>query len=223
MTNIRLLPVVVLAISALLVLKTLGLITNGGYVLTGLNIVQAAEGAAAAAEPGQPASQDHTMENTSSTLADPAPTMKPQSEAATKDAAAAGHSVSPAGAGPAADAGAAAAEPGATDHAGTADAGSETAATSGEAPAQPRSGYPMPAFAASMSDCLQSGDAVPLMINGKGAVPLLSTGAASDTEQLLLQLLAARRDETKTYEDDLTLRASIVDAAESALRSVRRP
>ena len=35
MTNIRLLPVVVLAIAALLVLKTMGLVTNGGYVLTG--------------------------------------------------------------------------------------------------------------------------------------------------------------------------------------------
>ena len=31
MTNIRLLPVVILAVAALLVLKTLGLVTNGGY------------------------------------------------------------------------------------------------------------------------------------------------------------------------------------------------
>ena len=42
MTKIRLLPVVVLAIAALLVLKTLGLVTNGGYVLTGMGVAQAA-------------------------------------------------------------------------------------------------------------------------------------------------------------------------------------
>ena len=41
MTKVRLLPVVVLAIAALLVLKTLGLVTNGGYVLTGVGAAQA--------------------------------------------------------------------------------------------------------------------------------------------------------------------------------------
>src|SRR5690606_21156173 len=39
-TNIRLLPVVVVAITALLVLKTLGLVTNGGYVLAGTSMAR---------------------------------------------------------------------------------------------------------------------------------------------------------------------------------------
>jgi len=259
-TNIRLLPVVVLAISALLVLKTLGLITNGGYVLTGVTIARASGGAAPAgpaeagsAEHSLPA--EHTMEDTSPTLADPAPTMKPQSEAAAKGAGG-GHGASPAAAEPAADHGAAPADAAPGDHAAAPVAGAETAAAAGatggtyclesdaaidgdgnviinpasataeaaaggegegHAPAQ-QSGDPMPAFAASMSDCLPTGDAVPLMIDGKGgSVPLLSSGAASDTEQLLLQRLAARRDELKKYEDDLALRSSIVDAAEKRI------
>ncbi len=253
MTNIRLLPVVVLAISALLVLKTLGLVTNGGYVLTGITMARAS-GAAAPAGPAGPAedgSAEHTMEDTSPTLADPAPTMKPQSEAAAKDAGG-GHGASAAATEPAEGHGAAPDDAAADDHEAAPVDGGETAAAAGttggtyclesdaaidgegnviinpasaEAAAggeggaeAPHGGDKMPTFAASMSDCLPTGDAVPLLIDGKGgSVPLLSSGAASDTEQLLLQRLAARRDELKKYEDDLALRSSIVDAAEKRI------
>jgi len=44
LNRVRLLPIVVLAIAALLVLKTLGLVTHGGYVLTGVGAAQAAGG-----------------------------------------------------------------------------------------------------------------------------------------------------------------------------------
>ena len=51
MKNVRLLPVVIMAVAALLVLKTFGLVTHGGYVLTGPTIARAAGGGAAPAEP----------------------------------------------------------------------------------------------------------------------------------------------------------------------------
>lgn len=263
MKNIRLLPVVVLAIGALLVLKTLGLVTNGGYVLTGANRVEAAGGSSAGGTssgggvtesdatltlPNEP-----TLEDTSPTLADPSPTMSPQSEAGGHGAAAASagdHGTTEA----TDDHGAATGEDAAGDHATTADAdavhvtseasdtyciesdaaidaegnvvinpaSASAAAAEGDhgggESVQLRSGDPMPAFAESMSDCLPTGDAVPLLIDGKGgSVPLLSTDAATETEQLLLQRLAARRDELQKYEDDLTLRSSIVDAAEKRI------
>ncbi|MGV8833056.1 MAG: MotE family protein [Devosia sp.] len=258
MKNIRLLPVVVLAIAALLVLKTLGLVTNGSYVLTGTSLAQAAgaaapsggEGDATLAVPHEP-----TMEDTSPTLTDPSPTMSPQSEAAAGHAApaeaAADHSApaDPAAdhgaTDPAADAGATAAEGAAAD-AGSAESSgvyclesdaaidasgnviinpasaAAAAADGGAAAHEPAaadgSGDQMPIFAKSMTDCLPTGDAVPLLIDGKGgAVPLLTPDATSGTEQLLLERLAARRDELKKFEDDLTLRSSIVDAAEKRI------
>ena len=88
MTNIRLLPVVVLAIAALLVLKTMGLVTNGGYVLTGVGAAQAAGATSGGSEAGTteadltvtPAGEP-TMEDTSPTLSDTAPTLGAQPEA----------------------------------------------------------------------------------------------------------------------------------------------
>ena len=82
MTNIRLLPVVVLAIAALLVLKTLGLVTNGSYVL-GVSAVQAS---GASSEGGGTTETDATvtpvgeptLEDTSPTLSDPDPTLGEQ-------------------------------------------------------------------------------------------------------------------------------------------------
>lgn len=56
MTRIRLLPLVVVAISLLLVLKTLGLVFHGGYVLTGVRPAQAQT--PAPATQGQPATPD---------------------------------------------------------------------------------------------------------------------------------------------------------------------
>lgn len=113
MRQIRLLPVVVLAVSALLVLKTMGLVTNGGYVLTGVGTARAAgggggHGGGAGTVEGDgtatPAAAP-TLEDTSPTITDAAPTL------GELPAAAGGH-----GAPAAADHGAAAPE----DHAETA-------------------------------------------------------------------------------------------------------
>ena len=59
MKSVRLLPVVIFAALALLLFKGIGLVTNGGYILTGPTAVQAAgdtgHGEAAPAEGAAPA------------------------------------------------------------------------------------------------------------------------------------------------------------------------
>ena len=259
MKNIRLLPVVVMAVAALLVLKTLGLVTNGGYVLLGVGVAQAQDhGGGAATEgdgdatptlPGEP-----TLEDTSPTLADPSPTI---GQPAGEEAPAADHSAPAGEAEPilpevpsAVDEAEHAPEPVTAETSGVycvesdaaiqqdgtviinpasaaaaaaegegAETETDAAAAAGGHVAEPDAdSEPAPTFASTMSDCLPSGDAIPLQIDGKGgSVPLQTTDGGSLTEQQLLERLAARRTELEQYEQDLVLRASIVDAAEQRI------
>lgn len=244
MTNIRLLPVVVMAIAALLVLKTLGLVTNGGYVLTGVGVAQAA-GATAESDAGTteadatvtPAGEP-TIEDSSPTLSDTAPTLGEQPAEAASGHGAPAAAVEPA-ASPAPAAGLAPAE-GATAPAVASDtycveadatiteggevimkrvpteSAAEGDAAHGETAAPV---VPEGSFAQQMeADCLPSGDAVPMEITTGGQVaPLTGADGASATEQQLLARLTARREELQQYEEDLSLRASIVDAAEKRI------
>ncbi|MDB5527830.1 MAG: hypothetical protein JWR51_933 [Devosia sp.] len=83
MKSIRLLPVVILAVSALLVLKIMGLAVTGSYVLGGVTAVQAEEagghGAPAAAQVGADGTMtlpvEPTMADNSPTLSDASPTL----------------------------------------------------------------------------------------------------------------------------------------------------
>ena len=86
MNKIRLLPVVVMAVAALLVLKTMGLVTNGGYLLAGETPSRAQEhgggggdhggGGAAVEGDGTATPADApTLEDSSPTLDDAAPTL----------------------------------------------------------------------------------------------------------------------------------------------------
>ena len=245
MTNIRLLPVVVLAIAALLVLKTVGLVTNGGYVLAGVTSAQAA---GASAEGGATTEADATitlpseptLEDTAPTIGDTAPTLgEPAAEAGDHGAPAeSGHDevadaapLPPSAAAPApapanaamsetfciesdatlTEAGVPAGEAGGAE----AEHGEAAEPTDGEAPAEPAPD----AFAQSMTvDCLPSGDAVPLQINSDGSVsPLVNADGTTATEQQILQRLAERRAELEQYEQDLAMRASLVDAAEKRI------
>lgn len=253
MTNIRLLPVVVMAIAALLVLKTLGLVTNGGYVLAGVGTARAA-GASTGSSAGTTEADatvtplgEPTLEDTSPTMADPAPTLGAQ------PAAAAGGHGAPAAAGEAgaAEAGhgeaAAAAAPGVAlgtyciESDATITPGGEVvmrgvvneAGGGGSAHAQPETVeegdgshaqapavvVPEGSFAAQMAvDCLPSGDAIPMAITPSGQLaPIGTADGLSSTEQQLLERLTARRTELQQYENDLALRASIVDAAEKRI------
>ena len=247
MTKIRLLPVVVLAIAALLVLKTLGLVTHGGYVLTGMGQAQAA-GASADSGSGTAETDstvtpmgEPTIEDTSPTLSDSAPTLGEQPEGAAGDhAAPAEDAAVPAEEAPVDPAAPAAEEP-AADHSvvlGTYCVDSDASITEGgevvingtstevggggqAAPAGTEGTVVVPegSFAAQMAaDCLPSGDAVPMEIGDEGSViPLVDADGVTATEQQLLERLTARRNELQAYEEELTLRASIVDAAEKRI------
>lgn len=208
MKSVRLLPVVVMAVAALLVFKTIGLVTNGGYVLAGVTSARAAGatgGDAAPAEAGEAVLEDATP-----TLSDGAPTLgDPESHGET--IAAADHTATAPTSGDncvAVDAsmdenGAVKPAPGGGGHGETAPAESATpAATS--------------SFVDAMAlDCFPSGDAVPMQVDASGApVPMTNVQGGSATEESILQSLAARRTELETYEKDLALRASLVDAAE---------
>lgn len=260
MTNIRLLPVVILAIAALLVLKTIGLVTNGGYVLTGVSVAEAAgggggsgggssSGSTAGSTAGTTKSDatitpagEPTMQDTSPTLADPAPTLGAQGAEASGGYGAAAADAPAAveggeGAAPAAETAKASApalgnfcfeadatlteggevilnaEPasGGEGAAATSETATATPAAEGEAATAPTG-----SFAANMAiDCLPSGDAVPTEITADGKTVALD--ATSQTQQQLLERLAARRAELEQYEQDLALRTSIVDAAEKRI------
>lgn len=229
MTNIRLLPVVIAAVAALLVLKTLGLVTNGGYVLTGVGVAQAAGGGdggsghGAGAEPGETITlpSEPTIEDASPTLSDGTPTL--------------GGEVSDGHGAPASDHGAPAAEPGpeaqpATTEGHGDEAGAEAAhgegagntiaaenacdprpvAEEGEADTTDGELLVIPA------DCPPPEDALPQLLTPDGTQPLTSA-TSTLTEQALLERLAARRTELDTYEQELAMRASLVEAAEKRI------
>ena len=235
MSQIRLLPVVILAVAALLVLKTIGLVTHGGYVLTGVSVARASEGAGAASggetaegEAGLTLPEQPTLEDASPTIEDPSPTMS-------GEAAAADHGGAPAGEEAVESVGAA---PPATSSTYCVDADAnlvdevlaeveQAAAAEGESDAAPEGEYAgaeatpeaAGAFAASMSiDCLPSGDAVPMQLGPNGSFePVIAPDGSSNTEQQILERLSTRRGDLEKYEQDLALRSSLVDAAEKRI------
>ncbi|WP_375451987.1 hypothetical protein [uncultured Devosia sp.] len=248
MKSIRLLPVVVLAISAMLVLKTLGLVTTGSYVLGGVGVAQAEE-AAPEGDAATGLSEEPTMADTSPTLDDAAPTL-----GATEGG---DHSAAPAEGEHGAEApegdhaapavtegdpalsdaahGEAAPEAGAdhgAEEAGLA-AGLELACPpSGTlpvaAPVEANAESPQPAeegahdtsLAAALTepDCVPLTDAVPTQIGADGQpVPLVGEDGETASERALLERLSERRTELEAYEQDLTLRSAIVDAAEKKM------
>lgn len=212
MTNIRLLPVVILAVAALLVLKTLGLATNGGYVLTGVSVAEAAGGGAAPAT--TPVAQgdtvtmpsEPTIADTTPTLGDKTPTLALQPD----DAAAHGAGDETAGH----DAGdAVSADPEQDSDNIIADENAcalRPVLPDGEQSASEGQLMVMPA------DCPPLVDALPQLVTGDGMVPL-GNNASGQTEQVLLERLAARRTELETYEQQLAMRASLVEAAEKRI------
>lgn len=256
MNRIRLLPVVVMAIAALLVLKTLGLVLNGGYVLTGVTVAQASGGESAAPSgEGLTIEEDltvtpagePTMMDTDPVLADPDPTLDEGSVAGSESTVAADHGTAPAAEEAAAvtevDAPVAEGATAVPNHAGdssfcfeadvtltddgvppvedaaTPAHGEPEATPEAEAAAADQAAGEAAAFAKTVTaDCLPSGDAVPMQMNSDGtATPLANSAGTTVTEQQLLERLAARRTELQQYEQDLALRASIVDAAEKRI------
>lgn len=217
MTNIRLLPVVILAVAALLVLKTIGLVTNGGYVLTGVSQAQAA-GGDGSAKPGETVTlpNNPTMEDSSPTLSDDSPTLGKAADGGHGAPAAAGY-------------GGAASDHGDTSQA--SDADGET-----DAHGEPVSNViaadnacdPRPveepgesdssegALMVIPGDCPPLADALPQVLTPNGTQPL-GGGVNTATEQALLERLSTRRTELESYEQELAMRASLVEAAEKRI------
>lgn len=213
MTNIRLLPIVILAVAALLVLKTVGLVTNGGYVLAGVATAQAAGGGSAPG--GTVVAQGETVTMPAEpTIADETPTLDDGSPTLGQQPSA-GHG-------------------GGGEHG----AEAETESGAGEAEAHgtevtnviaaENACAPQPVGDAAAggsvegqltmvpADCPPLVDALPQILTSTGTAPL-GGGEHSVTEQALLERLAARRTELETYEQQLAMRASLVEAAEKRI------
>lgn len=230
MKSLRLLPVVIFAAVALLLFKGIGLLTTGSYVLSGPTTVLA-EGAAPAepAAGGEAAAvPDAVMTDTNPTLGDTAPTMATNSEAAghggepaAVETPAAGDHAAPV---PAPDAASSSPDPAALP----ADAAAAIAcppvdpAVSGEAAAaHDPAAAPVvscdPAATASSALVNEFGDAVPTIHDASGKVVPLQDAEGQSSEAALLQRLAERRTELDKRDQDLTLRAALVEAAEKKL------
>lgn len=201
-----------MAVGALLVFKTVGLVTNGGYVLTGVTAAQAAGASSGGGEGDAPASEP-TVDDSAPTLSDNAPTMGGAAVAV------GGHGEAAPAADHAAPAAAASGDNCVAVDAALNENGSVKTTSSADHGAAPAEGGAAPgasSFVESMAlDCFPSGDAVPMQVNASGVpVPMTNVQGGSATEDSILQSLAARRTELEAYEKDLALRASLVDAAE---------
>lgn len=234
MTSLRLLPVVILAVAALLVLKTIGLVSGGGYVLTGVQLAQAAGGgghggggSSSGAAGGETLTlpSEPTIKDDSPTLKDIDPTMGQNASA--------GHGTPSASHG-GAEAGAdgSTAEVASGDHAEPAAEGAEVPGGQGSEvpgplnvveadnacaprPVLDEDEVPSPdgELTVMPADCPTPDDALPQLLTQDGLVPL-NAADATLTEKALLERLTARRTELETYEQELAMRASLVDAAE---------
>jgi flagellar motility protein MotE (MotC chaperone) len=219
-TNIRLLPIVILAVAALLVLKTFGLVTGGGYVLSGVGVAQAAGGGAG----GETAPGETVTLPNEPTIEDPTPTVNDSTPTLGEEAEASGHGA------PAADHGAPA-----SDHGGSAEGEAATeggdavhGAASTNVIADENACDPRPVAAEGETDtsegellvipadCPPLADALPQQLTPDGAQPL-SAGESTLTEQVLLERLADRRTELDGFEQELAMRASLVEAAEKRI------
>jgi flagellar motility protein MotE (MotC chaperone) len=226
--SVRLLPVVIFAALALLLFKGIGLVTSGGYVLTGPTEVLAAGGAEPAA--GEPAAGDMgdlpeevVIADTSPTLDDSAPTMVTNLAPAADHAAPSdashgessedgssegGHEIPPVD-------GAETTEPSAAAEPLPCPVAEDVPAVSVEPGA--------PAGAEALADCIpveiplnEHGDALPLVKDGAGKIVPLELGG-DDSEDALVARLSERRAELDQREADIGMRLALLEAAEKRL------
>ena len=209
MRQIRLLPVVIFAALALLVFKGIGLVTNGGYVLTGTVAAVAQDGPST--EPTAATPSEAVLDDTNPTMDDPQPTM------ATKPEAVPGPS---SGEGEHAGASSSSPEGASAEAAQAATACPETI----YAPPAPAHAAPSAPTNASAQPCPppkvavnEHGDALPLLRDKTGTMVPLDKEVGDKSEAALLQRLSERRTELDKREADIALRESLVTAAEKKL------
>jgi flagellar motility protein MotE (MotC chaperone) len=215
--SVRLLPVVIFAALALLLFKGIGLVTNGGYVLTGSNAVLAAgasgghgEAAAPAAGAADATPSEVVLNDLSPTLDDSSPTM------ATRETAAAG------GHGGGAESSAAHGE-----ESSSSDAHGEEESSSEEedvacppvvaAQEDPHAETPATGCEPSEIPVNEHGDALPLIQDGDGNFVPLDVIEGDNSEEALLARLAERRAELDKRDADIAMRTALLEAAEKRL------
>lgn len=226
MKSVRLLPVVIFAALALLLFKGIGLVTSGGYVLTGPTDVFAAGAAPAADGPAATADMGDMPEeviiaDTSPTLDDDAPTMatnlSPAADHATPSTSAHGDS---------------SAEDHASSEAGVppVDGGESSEPSAEPLPCPVAEDVPAvsvepgaPAGVEGLPDCIpveiplnEHGDALPLVKDGTGKIVPLELGG-DDSEDALVARLSDRRAELDQREADIGMRLALLEAAEKRL------
>lgn len=237
--QVRLLPVVIAAACALLLLKGVGIFAGTGYVLTGPLVVQAAGGGSTtpAAEP--------TLTDETPTLEDTDPTLPLRPEASAEHGAeSAGDAATAEGEHGAAAADAEHGAPPAEAEHGAEPATAEAAGDHGppvegapttevaQVACPPAGSEPAPqgeggghggepAAPVAPADCIPApvdanGDAIPMMKDGSGGLVPMTT-AGSESENQILERLAARREELDARESEIDMRMALVDAAEKRI------
>lgn len=206
MKSVRLLPVVIFAALALLLFKGIGLVTNGGYVLTGTDTVLAAGGGAAATGDSTPS--EVVLTDLNPTISDSTPTM------ATREGGAAADHVAPA-----------------SESSSAQEESTEVAAVesgSSEEPsvacppvvavqADPHAETPATGCEPSEIPVNEHGDALPLVQDGDGNFVTLDVIEGDNSEAALLARLAERRTELDKREADIAMRTALLEAAEKRL------
>lgn len=205
MRSVRLLPVVIFAALALLLFKGVGLLTNGGYVLTGPNAVLAAGGTAGAGVSGSTPSEV-VLSDLNPTIGDMSPTM------ATRDSAAAAQSEPSSASAEGADESDAAEE--------SSEASEETSIACPPIVAtqeDPHAEMPATRCEPSEIPVNEHGDALPLVQDGEGNFVPLDAFEGDNSEEALLARLAERRGELDRRDADIAMRTALLEAAEKRL------
>jgi flagellar motility protein MotE (MotC chaperone) len=219
--SVRLLPIVIFAALALLLFKGIGLVTTGGYVLTGPAAVVANEADSEPDMPVSPTPSEAVMTDASPTLGDAAPTLPAKAEAAPS----AEHDTSSASA----------SASGHDDASSSAAASQEAAAPvcPDTAPAPPPVHTPAAAGQHDLADKMGSalakgcpsaeiqvnthGDALPSTKDGNGKIVPLAVAEGDDSQGALIDRLGERRAELDKREAELNMREALVAAAEQKL------
>ena len=201
MKSVRLLPVVILAAAALLLFKGVGIITNGGYVLTGATMAEAAGGGGHGAAEGGAALAEPTLGDTSPTLADGAPTLPLRGEAA-------------------GDGAEAAADSGHGDPAPVVEPPAEACPPDPVTVAEEHAAK-VPEAGEAADKCPEAGvnaagDALPTMMDGAGNIVPMDDEVAGSGEAVA-ERLGARRKALEAREAELEMRMALVEAAEKRI------
>lgn len=213
MKTVRLLPVVIFAAVALLLFKGIGLITNGGYILTGPNAVLAAGGGEAEeAAPAGATADDVVLSDLSPTIGDISPTMATRSEPAAShggESAAEGEHAEASGEHASSEA-----PSGEEAHSETAEVACPPVAAHQE---DPNAEMPATGCAPSEVPVNEHGDALPLVQDSEGNFVPLDVAEGDNSEQAILARLSERRIELDRREADIAMRIALLEAAEKRI------